>query len=204
MAKARTRTFRMRPLDEWALDTARHVQGERADFTAALQLLIDLGVRAGVEKGYWKPYQAPSVEDRLDPARLAAAKADAQDPEGDIEPQPRSEKENSNEKCNSASPASVTPGEGDPLATDADLEDPVPEVEEKPVGPVLFDDGPNLPEGWEPLEADEYNATCRSCGVSELRWVGPREPRGLRRLQDRAGTIHNPGACRRRQEAARS
>ena len=69
MARARRRTFRLRPLDEWALDTARHAQGEGVDFTAALQLLIDLGVEAGVEKGYWQPYQAPGVQDRPDPAK---------------------------------------------------------------------------------------------------------------------------------------
>lgn len=46
MAKAKTRTFRMRPLDEWALAQAREALGENADNTAALQLLVDLGLEA--------------------------------------------------------------------------------------------------------------------------------------------------------------
>ena len=215
MAKSRTRTFRMRDIDDWALAQAREVLGGDADNTSALQLLVDLGIEVGIQRGYWKPYQAPSIEDRLGPERVAAARAAAEgpgpggdvdvetQPESELLPTPQQEIEKGNEKCNNGAPVSVTPGNGESLPPDADvdLENPAREVEAQP---VLFDDGPDLPEGWEPLEPDEYNATCRSCGVPDLRWVGPREPRGRRRLQGRAGTIHNPGACRRRQEAAKS
>ena len=75
MAKAKTRTFRMRPLDEWALAQAREALGGNADNTDALELLIDLGIEVGVQRGYWKSYQPPSIEDRLGPERVAAAMA---------------------------------------------------------------------------------------------------------------------------------
>ena len=216
MAKARTRTFRMREIDDWALDQARGALGGDVDNTSALQLLVDLGIEVGIQRGYWKPYQAPSIEDRLGPERVAVARAAAQAPgsEGgvDVETQPQSErlptlqqeKEKRKEKRNNESPVSVTPGDGESLSSDTDvaLEDPVREVESEPAQPMLFDDGPDLPEGWEPLEPGEYDATCDGCDISGLRWVGPRQPRGLRRFQDQAGTIHNPGACRRRQKAA--
>lgn len=179
MAKAKTRTFRMRPLDEWALAQAREAMGGNADHTAALQLLVDLGIEVGVQRGYWKPYQPPTIEDRLGPERVAAARAALQG----VSPH----KEKCNEKCNTE-----------------EIVDVGAVIEDQPARPVLVDDGPDLPEGWEPLEPNEYNATCDGCGISDLRWVGPRQPRGLRRFQDRAGTIHNPGACRRRQKAAES
>jgi len=166
MAKAKTRTFRMRPLDEWALAQVREALGGNADNTDALQLLVDLGIEVGVQRGYWKPYQPPTIEDRLGPERVAAARAVMQ----------RVEK--CNEKRNIGAPWGRGPVEAQPAR--------------------LFDDGPDLPEGWEPLEPGEYDATCDGCDTSGLRWVGPRQPRGLRRFQDRAGTIHNPGACRRR------
>ena len=173
MAKAKTRTFRMRPLDEWALAQAREAMGGNADNTDALQLLVDLGIEVGVQRGYWKPYQPPTIEDRLGPERVAAARAVMQ----------RVKK--CNEKRNTVAPWG---------------KEPVREIEDQPARLL----GPDLPEGWEPLEPGEYNVTCDGCGVSDLRWVGPRQPRGLRRFQDRAGTIHNPGACRRRQKAAKS
>lgn len=37
-------------------------------------------------------------------------------------------------------------------------------MEDKPAW--LFDDGPDLPEGWEPLEPGEYDVTCDGCGGS--------------------------------------
>ncbi len=184
--KAKTRTFRMRPLDEWALAQARGAMGGNADNTDALQLLLDLGIEVGVQRGYWKPYQPPSIEDRLGPERVAAARAVLQGvrPQGGagLQSETIQDEKKCNEKCNT--------------------EAPVCEIEDQPAR--LFDDGPDLPEGWEPLEPGAYNVTCDGCGISGLRWVGPRQPRGLRRLQDRAGTIHNPGACRRRQKAAKS
>ena len=208
MANAKTRTFRMRPLDEWALVQAREALGGDADNTSALQLLVDLGIEVGVQRGYWKAYQPPTIEDRLGPERVAAARAALQgaSPQGGVGTDPQPGTEISNEKRNNRSPVDVTPGDGKPLTPDADvgLEEPLREVEDEPAGPLLFDDGPDLPAGWEPLEPGEYDATCDGCGVSDLRWVGPRQPRGLRRFQDRAGTIHNPGACRRRQKGARS
>lgn len=205
MAKAKTRTFRMRPLDEWALAQAREAMGGDADNTSALQLLVDLGIEVGVQRGYWKAYQPPTIEDRLGPERVAAARAALQGAgrEESVGSEPQLDIEISNEKCNIGSPADVTPGDGEPsvAVVDVALEDSARDVESEPAGPVLYDDGPDLPAGWEPLEPGEYNVTCDGCGISGLRWVGPREPRGLRRLQDRAGTIHHPGACRRRQRA---
>lgn len=127
---ARRRTFRLRPLDEWALDTARHAQGEGVDFTAALQLLIDLGVEAGVEKGYWQPYQAPGVQDRPDPARPPSAGTTAQSsgPQGVVEvetqprtgipPAPQPEIQEGNENRNNESPINAIPW-------DAAFEEPV-------------------------------------------------------------------------------
>lgn len=194
MAKAKTRTFRMRPLDEWALAQAREAMGGNADNTDALQLLVDLGIEVGVQRGYWKPYQPPSIEDRLGPERVAAARAAIErvrsqagvgSQAGSVPPM--QQKENCNEKRNTEAPGS---------------REPVREIEDQPAR--LVDDGPDLPEGWEPVEPNEYDVTCDGCGISGLRWVGPRQPRGLRRFQDRAGTIHNPGACRRRQKAAKS
>jgi len=194
MAKAKTRTFRMRPLDEWALAQAREAMGGNADNTAALQLLVDLGIEVGVQRGYWKPYQPPSIEDRLGPERVAAARAviERVRSQAGVGSQSGSvstmqQKENCNEKRNIETLGG---------------EEPVREIEDQPAR--LFDDGPDLPDGWEPLEPNEYDVTCDGCGISGLRWVGPRQPRGLRRFQDRAGTIHNPGACRRRQKAAKS
>lgn len=194
MAKAKTRTFRMRPLDEWALAQAREAMGGNADNTAALQLLVDLGIEVGVQRGYWKPYQPPSIEDRLGPERVAAAEAVLQrvrsqggaGSQSGLAPTVQ-QKRKCDEKRNTGAPRG---------------EEPVRGIEEKPA--QLFDDGPDLPDGWEPLEPNAYDATCDGCGISGLRWVGPRQPRGLRRFQDRAGTIHNPGACRRRQKAAKS
>lgn len=186
MAKAKTRTFRMRPLDEWALAQAREAMGGNADNTDALHLLVDLGIEVGVQRGYWKAYQPPSIEDRLGPERVAAARALLQGtrPQGGVGSQSGTvqDEKKCNEKCNTEALAC--------------------EIEGQPMR--LFDDGPDLPEDWEPLEPGEHDSTCDGCGVSDLRWVGPRQPRGLRRFQDRVGTIHNPGACRRRQKAAES
>ena len=218
MAKARTRTFRMRDIDDWALAQAREAMGGDADSTAALQLLLDLGIEVGVQRGYWAPYQAPSIEDRLGPERAAAARAALQgsgrergvdvetQPKSAVRPIPQPDTEKRNETSNNGSPVSLTLEDGKPLPTggDVELEDSVREVEEQPAQPVLFDDGPDLPEGWIPDDPSDYQFACKSCGIGELRWVGPREPKGLRRFQDRAGTIHNPGVCRRRQEAAKN
>ena len=207
MAKSRTRTFRLLGRDEWALEQARQLLGPEADHTGAFRWLIQLAVEAAVQQGFFpEPYREPGVEAQIDPARLApppAAQDSAPERGGTTTPpapEPAQEIEQRNEKCNTVSPLSVTPGAEEPLPPDADriVEDPIHEVE---AGPALCDDGPDLPEGWKPLEPDEYNVTCSGCGVSGLRWIGPRQPRGLRRLQDRAGTIHNPGACRRRREA---
>ena len=167
--------------------------------------LVDPALRARARAGGPGPHQAPESEQAVEPEtqeRNETGNGLAGDVAAEL-PEPvqaevpvEAGSDNRNKECNKSELVNIAEG-GDEPAED-DLERVVEDTEELQVS-AFFDDGPMMPEGWEPSKPGAYDQACKGCGMPRVRWVGPR---GQRVFQDEAGTIHDPRRCHQRRKAA--